>query len=107
MCRSENKQWRKIVKSFLGLGKKNNSLHNLVTNSYMYEGKILLLADEINNAFIYIVSKDLVSFKELRLRKHHDPIPENFIITPNEVDKHLSSIKISKPMGLDAKPNWI
>lgn len=54
MCRSENKQWRKIVKSFLRLGKKNNFLHNLATNRYMYEGKILMLADKINNAFICV-----------------------------------------------------
>lgn len=101
---SDNKQWWKTVKSVLGLGKKNDTLLNLVNNRF--EGNISKFADEIKNAFAS-VSKDLEPLKEVRLKQDHDPIPGKFIITPDEVEKQLSNIKISKAMGPDSIPNWI
>lgn len=68
--------------------------------------KEYLKAFRQNNAFAS-VSKDLVTLKEIRLREHHDPIPDKFIITPDEVEKQLSSTNKSKGMDPDAIPNWI
>lgn len=55
MCRLDNNQWCKIILKT----RKNDLLQNLPNNRY--EGYILKLADEINNAFASVLrSKNLV-----------------------------------------------
>lgn len=103
LSNTDSGQWWKKTKSLLGQSSKSNNFQPLADTHT--NGNLSHLASQINAVFAS-VSHDLTKVDPSEF-KCNDPIPDEYIIRPEVVEKKLSKIKLHKSPGPDELPNWL
>jgi hypothetical protein len=100
--KENTKQWWQLIKSITGQNTQNNHMQRLANTSF--DGDLQRLANEINNSF-QRVSSHLQPLKHIN--KGEFIIPDEYIISVDQVENRLSKINITKSPGPDGIPSWI
>ena len=103
---NESKNWWKNMKVLLGIGKEESSPLQPLADE-LYEGDLRPLADDINSFFQSVTS-------HLKPFDHHDTpftneyvVPDEYCVTSDDMQRHLSKLKVNKSKGPDDIPAWI
>ena len=98
---SNSKKWWNTIKPMSGFAKPA-AFSSMSLNGSLLKGTDL--AEAINNSFCNIADEiPPLTYIPVPVSQ----VPEEYTITPEEVEKALRSIKICKSVGLDEIPNWI
>ena len=108
LTQNDPKQWWRDVKDVVGLSKQDNTsvlkgLANATAN-----GNMAQLAENIND-FFWSVSSDLPPLpKENKYSQiEYSHVPDQYIISIQQVEKNLSQIKLGKAPGPDEITSWM
>jgi hypothetical protein len=98
---SNSKKWWNTIKQMSGFAKPA-AFSSMSLNGSLLKGTDLAVA--INNSFCNIADEiPPLTYIPVPVTR----VPEEYTITPEEVEKALRSIKICKSVGPDEIPNWI
>ncbi len=102
---SNPRGWWKETKKMLGQCKPSDeSLKGLAND--LCEGDYKILANKINNVF-HSVSSDLPRLDASSLPPACEFVPDQYIISLQEVEKKLMDTNVQKAIGPDYIPNWV
>jgi hypothetical protein len=97
-----SKNWWDLIKSITGKNTKVNHLQRLANS--LFDGDIQKLSNEINLSF-QNVSSHLAPLHSCHATDFI--VPNEYIISVEEVEKQLSKINIKKSPGPDGIPSWL
>ena len=105
LSRNNPKDWWKRTKALLGI-KKSNGIKDLANiANEKYGGNNGEMIRNINT-FLHSVSADLHPI-DTSLVPKPEQVPEDYIISTEEVEARLEKIKVGKAPGPDGIPNWL
>ena len=102
---SDSRNWWKGIKELLGLSNKKSPIERIAQAEC--DGDIEMLANQINE-FFQSVGSHLQPISEENPHKHvSDPIPDEYLLRVEDVERRLSSLKTNKSTGPDGIPAWV
>ena len=102
---SDSGGWWKAIKEITGQSKKKNNLQPIADT--VCDGDMQAFCDLINNAFVSVSE----TLEPLEAKDPSvipcPPLPDQYVISLESIEKLLSSLNCAKAMGPDGIPNWI
>ena len=99
------RSWWRNVK--LITGQADKSTHPMIgLANQLYDGDVRALADGVNR-FFHGVASDLSPLDDSSIPPPPDVVPDEFIITQEQVERKLNRVKVHKAPGPDGLPNWL